>query len=177
MGVLLVEGSPAVRETMKDFLERALPVEVVGVPGRDAAPAALQARAFDLAIVEMGPDPHDGLALLEQIAQDHPRTLRVLLTASTEPRLAAQACAGAGVHGHIQKPYSRKRVASLVGRLLRERQRGPRRLREQDLLEAMARARYAGVPRGQARVPEDLDGLGEPSGEGEGRNLQGPAPG
>ena len=117
--ILLVEDEPAVRETMKEFLERGLlDTSVATAATAEEALARLEVDRFDVVISDQHLPGRSGLELLEAVAKAQPACRRVLLTGLTMPEVALRAASGAGIHGYIQKPYRRERVVARIRDLL-----------------------------------------------------------
>ncbi|MCX5794142.1 MAG: response regulator [Elusimicrobia bacterium] len=96
LGVLIVNGGPPVRETIKSRLQSTPGwsfrfAEAVDV---DEAFRKLQEQVYDLVVLAGSPsDPNNlkGLAFLQQIRQIHPRSAAIMLTGESHPQLTVAA--------------------------------------------------------------------------------------
>lgn len=140
--LLLVDDEALITETMKLFLEEGIQLATVDLaPSAEEALARLRAQPYDMVISDHQLPGKSGMALLRDVARDHPATMRVLLTGATDPLVASEAVQGAGIHGYIQKPYSRKRVVDMVRTLLYSRVEERQPVSQRTILEAMGRSR------------------------------------
>ncbi|HEV8361423.1 MAG TPA: response regulator [Candidatus Thermoplasmatota archaeon] len=168
--ILLVDDEPVVTETMKLFLEEGIARAHVETAGSaEEGLEKLRRQPFDMVITDDQLPGRKGTELLGDLARTSPHTLRVLLTGTIDPTLAAGATVGPGIHGYIQKPYAPRRVVALVRELLYARNDERPRVQQRVILEAMGRSRTSRW----RSAPAD-DPVGEPVAEA--RNDQDPAP-
>ena len=131
--VLIVDDEPAIRDLMARWVG-ALGLESKTVANAYEALAALRARQYDLAVIDVMLPGHDGLWLASQLRRDHPHTAIVLATAYTA-LLGNDSDAERPIADLLIKPFQRDRFALAI-------ERG-RRWREQLLDEMQWQARLS----------------------------------
>lgn len=133
--LLLVDDHEVVRDGLRFLLERD-GWEVAGEAGSPAeAQAACASAPFDLVLLDLNLDGHDGLHLLATLREEHPNLPILVLSMIGDPA-AARTAIRLGAGGYVVKTAPR-----------------------QDLLAAVATVRSGGVhldPRVAAGVLEDL---------------------
>lgn len=144
--ILVVDDERALRYFLKRLLERE-GYEVVTAASGEQALGELQARAFDLALVDLKMEGLDGLEVTSAIKKRSPETAVIVLTAFGSLESAVQALRQ-GAHDYITKPFDSKEVIASVKEGLdkKERQARQRRLlawAEQGLRELEARRAFA----------------------------------
>ena len=79
---------------------------------------------FQLALCDIQMHEGSGLALAEEITEEHPETAIVLITEKDDPEVAAKAFrfGGHGVHGYLVKPFWPSQLLITVMNALRRRQ-------------------------------------------------------
>lgn len=88
------------------------------------AHAKLASSRFQLALCDLQMLDGSGLALAEEITEEHPETAVVLITGKDDPEVAARAFGfgGHGVHGYLVKPFWAGQLLITVMNALRRRQ-------------------------------------------------------
>lgn len=84
----------------------------------------LASNRFQLALCDLQMLNGSGLALAEEITEEHPETAVVLITGKDDPEVAARAfgLGGHGVHGYLVKPFWPGQLLITVMNALRRRQ-------------------------------------------------------
>jgi PAS domain S-box-containing protein len=84
----------------------------------------LASNRFQLALCDLQMLDGSGLALAEEITEEHPETAVVLITGKDDPEVAARAFGfgGHGVHGYLVKPFWPGQLLITVMNALRRRQ-------------------------------------------------------
>jgi two-component system, NtrC family, response regulator HydG len=114
MKILVVDDEPSIRFSLRELLEE----DGHAVREAEHAPAALGAlegEPADLVLSDLSMPAMDGLQLLEEVRNRHPRTLFVLLTAHGDERTAVQALQ-LGAYHYIPKPFDNAEVRAVVAR-------------------------------------------------------------
>jgi diguanylate cyclase (GGDEF)-like protein len=101
--VLVVDDEPAVLHTLHRQL---LPhFDVVTAPHALAARAILAQRSIDIILTDQRMPGMSGVQLLEWVAQNHPSTIRLLMTGFTELEDAIEAINRGHVYYYLLKPW------------------------------------------------------------------------
>ena len=118
--VLIVDDEPDVRKTLTDIL-RAMrypdALEIEGAPdGQEALDAVVRQRP-DLILLDLQMPRMSGLALLKQIRQVEPRLPVIVITATQDTKLSAEALRS-GAAAYLPKPFDPRHVEMLVATFL-----------------------------------------------------------
>lgn len=150
--VLLVDDEEGIRTILRRVLLRA------GIPGhqiREASSAeealtVLATESFSLVMSDFRMGVKTGVELLAWIYQNHPTTLRVLMTGYNEETIAIDAINGAKVDAYIKKPWDNAKLSETIQDLLKEQR--ARTQREQAVAHAVSlAARMKGQDKGTIR--------------------------
>ena len=116
--VLLVDDHPLVRQAMRDAISRERDLTVCGeAEDRDGTLKAIEASGPDLAIVDVGLKSSDGIGLIKDIHDRHPRMLTLVLSMHDES-LYAERAIRAGANGYISKQEAPARILQAVRTVL-----------------------------------------------------------
>ena len=110
--ILVVDDKPDTFEDLKEALApsgTAWQMEYAG--GGDAALAALEREPVDVVIAEDQMASMDGVALLTRVRDQHPTTIRMIVSATTRPGLATIVS-----HRFLSKPCNADELAVLIKR-------------------------------------------------------------
>jgi DNA-binding NtrC family response regulator len=108
--VLVVDDEVGMRDTMVAILEHH-GYRVSSAPDGETAFSAVQAKAFDVLVMDIRMPGRDGVSVLEEIGMPPPRV--ILMTAyATEERL--RTAVKAHVFAVLSKPFETRRMLSLV---------------------------------------------------------------
>ncbi len=100
--ILCVDDEPNVLEGLRRMLQREYDVHLASGPA--AALQVLEEKEMDLIISDYRMPQMNGVELLRRIKEDHPDTVRFLLTGYADVDVAIQAINEGGVHYFIRKP-------------------------------------------------------------------------
>ncbi|QOJ01563.1 MAG: sigma-54-dependent Fis family transcriptional regulator [Phycisphaeraceae bacterium] len=119
---LVVDDDPIVRASLADFLGHE-GLDALGVPDATAALDALAAadrddRPFALAIIDVALPGRDGVALLRDLARDHPAVACVMLTGYGSIESAVDAMRHGAVD-YLTKPAAERELRQSVERAMR----------------------------------------------------------
>jgi len=123
-------------ESALTALERALRREynVFSATNGEDALAIMEQNDIHLVIADYRMPGMTGVEFLEKTLQDHPRTIRVILTAYTNEQLLTDAINIVNAHGFLTKPWDTDEVKSLVKKW--EKAETKRKRAEEDLRES-----------------------------------------
>lgn len=116
--LLLVDDEDIVTTTLAPVLRARLHVEVHTARDGNEAMELLRRAAFDVVIADYNMQGINGLELLRRLREEHPQTLRVLVTGQAPHGFRDQVDRDGTLHGYIQKPYSLRRVQKMLRDLL-----------------------------------------------------------
>lgn len=110
--LLVVDDEP----DMLDFVERVMRrrYEVTRVDSADAALAALEAADYDVLITDQKMPRLSGLEMLDRIAGQYPRLVRILLSGFTDMPDIQRAIERATVHAYVLKPVDSHKLLTAV---------------------------------------------------------------
>jgi DNA-binding NarL/FixJ family response regulator len=116
--VLLVDDHPLVRDALRDVIRRERDLTVCGeAESREAALAVAAASRPDLAIVDLKLKNSDGLDLVKEIHDRHPKTFTLILSMHDE-LLHAKRALRAGAHGYISKQEGPDKIMHAIRKVL-----------------------------------------------------------
>ena len=117
-GVFLVDDHPLVREALRETLQRESDLTVCGeAEDRDEALAAIAATNPGLVIVDLKLKHSNGLELVKDICDRHPRTFTLVLSMHDESSHAERAIR-AGACGYVSKQEGPACIMQAVRRVL-----------------------------------------------------------
>jgi DNA-binding NarL/FixJ family response regulator len=117
--VLLVDDHPLVRHALKAAISGECDLAVCGeAEDRDGTLAAIEASRPDLAIVDVALKNSDGIRLIRDIHDRHPRMLTLVLSMHEES-LYAERAIRAGASGYISKQEAPAKIMQAVRKVLR----------------------------------------------------------
>jgi len=116
--VLLVDDHPLIRQALRKTISREPDLAVCGeAEGRAGTLAAIKASRPDLAIIELGLKNSDGLGLITDIHDRHPKMLTLVLSMLDES-LYAERSIRAGASGYISKREPPEKIMEAVRKIL-----------------------------------------------------------
>lgn len=101
--ILIVDSNKAFATMMQDYLEQSTAYDVVSIHKGSEALNAAVSRKLDLAIVDLGLDGEDGVAIARQLRQLQPSLRLVLIP--LEAGVLPPDAAGLDVQGMLSKPF------------------------------------------------------------------------
>jgi DNA-binding NarL/FixJ family response regulator len=114
----LVDDHPLVRQAMREAISRERDLAVCGeAEDRNGALAAIEASRPDLAIVDLELKSPDGIGLIQDIHDRHPRMLMLVLSMHDES-LYAERAIRAGASGYISKREAPAKIMQAVRKVL-----------------------------------------------------------
>jgi PAS domain S-box-containing protein len=116
--ILVTDDRPEMLRTINRALGETYSCEFAG--NVDEAREKLDAGKFELALCDVHAAGELGLALTEEIIEDHPGTAVVLVTGEEDPEVARQAFA-LGVYGYLVEPLQPGQLLIMVTSALRRR--------------------------------------------------------
>lgn len=119
MNALVVDDDAMARLILKQVLRRHFGAEVTEVPNGLEALVALEARAFDLIILDLRMPVMDGLTVLQTIRANarHARTPVVMLTTDRKEENVYRSI-NLGVSDYLTKPFRGKEIAERLSQVL-----------------------------------------------------------
>lgn len=133
--VLVVDDEDDIRESLTDYLRRALEgVGVVSAEGSHDAAQMLRLSHVDLVLTDHYMPDGNGTDLLRFTAEQNPKTVRMLMTAFPESKVLLEACNAAHVQHIFTKPLDPQGVAAAVSQALENSGIYPERRRRDPLL-------------------------------------------
>jgi response regulator RpfG family c-di-GMP phosphodiesterase len=139
--ILVVDDDDAVRDAIVALLQEE-GYECTRANGAQAALDLLKAGEHPLVISDMRMPVHDGMWLLERIAEEHPDTAVIMLTAFGDTEAAVN-CLRKGAVDYLLKPPRVTNLVRAVERALSRRRLELARLRYQRSLEQRVREKTA----------------------------------
>lgn len=116
--VFLVDDHPLVRHALRDALRHETGMEVCGeADDRDTALKGIAAASPDLAIVDLRLKTSDGLELIRDLRDRHPKVLSLVLSMQDES-ITAERAIRAGARGYVSKQEPPKRIMEAVHKVL-----------------------------------------------------------
>jgi DNA-binding response OmpR family regulator len=121
--VLVVDDEALLRSLIKRVLERAGLDVAEAQNGLQAYRLVLQTGAFDLVIADVVMPGLDGLEVIRQVRQQHPRTRIIAMSGWGRPDAAKDGLSAAAVCGadlFLEKPVGTRELLAHVSGLLRQ---------------------------------------------------------
>jgi DNA-binding NarL/FixJ family response regulator len=116
--IFLVDDHPLVRHALRDALSHERGLEVCGeADDRDAALKGIAASAADLAIVDLRLKTSDGLELIRDLRDRHPKVLSLVLSMQDES-VTAERAVRAGARGYVSKQEPPRKIMEAVRKVL-----------------------------------------------------------
>lgn len=116
--VFLVDDHPLVRQALKQAMRHERDMEVCGeADDRDEALKAIAVSEPDLAIVDLRLRDSDGLELIRDLRDRHPKVLSLVLSMQEES-LTAERAVRAGARGYISKREAPGKIIEAVRKVL-----------------------------------------------------------
>ncbi|MBC8095658.1 MAG: response regulator transcription factor [Akkermansiaceae bacterium] len=116
--VFLVDDHPLVRHALRDALRHEDGLEVCGeADDRDAALKGIASSDADLAIVDLRLRTSDGLELIRDLRDRHPKVLSLVLSMQDES-VTAERAVRAGARGYVSKQETPKKIMEAVRKVL-----------------------------------------------------------
>ncbi|HHP7237699.1 response regulator transcription factor [Longibacter sp.] len=114
IGVVLVDDHPAIRQVLREAIDNAPDMRIVGTGGSaSAALPLIEERCPDVVVVDISLDGLDGLTLTRRIGARVPDA-RVLIFSMYEAATYAQRAVRAGASGYLQKDASLDKVIAAI---------------------------------------------------------------
>ncbi|HET7626117.1 MAG TPA: response regulator transcription factor [Verrucomicrobiae bacterium] len=116
--VFLVDDHPLIRQALRDAMQQESDLEVCGeAEDRDEALKGIAAARADLAIVDLHLRTSDGLQLIRDLRDQHPKVLSLVLSMQEE-FLTAERAVRAGARGYVSKQEPPKKIMEAVRKVL-----------------------------------------------------------
>lgn len=116
--VFLVDDHPLLRQALRDAMRRERDIEVCGeADDRDTALKGIAAAEPDLAIVDLHLRSSDGLDLVRDLRDRHPKVLSLVLSMQDES-ITAERAVRAGARGYVSKQEPAKKIMEAVRKVL-----------------------------------------------------------
>jgi len=116
--VFLVDDHPLVRNALRDAFRHERGMEVCGeADDRDAALKGIADAQPDLAIVDLRLRTSDGLDLIRDLRNRHPKVLSLVLSMQDES-ITAERAVRAGARGYVSKQEPPKKIMEAVRKVL-----------------------------------------------------------
>ena len=116
--VFLVDDHPLVRQALKDAIGHEIDLEVCGeAEDREEALKGIAAAAPDLAIVDLRLRTSDGLDLVRDLSNHHPKVLSLVLSMQDEA-MTAERAVRAGARGYVSKQEAPRKIIEAVRKVL-----------------------------------------------------------
>ncbi len=116
--IFLVDDHPLVRQALRDAVRQERDLEVCGEAGdKDEALKAIAAVEPDLAIVDLRLRSSDGLELVRDLRDQHPKVLSLVLSMQDES-MTAERAVRAGARGYISKQEAPGKIMEAVRKVL-----------------------------------------------------------
>lgn len=119
MNALVVDDDAMARLILRQVLQRHVGAEVTEVPNGLEALVVLEARAFDLIILDLHMPVMDGLTVLQTIRASarHARTPVVMVTADRKEETVYRSI-NLGVSDYLTKPFRGKEIAERLSQVM-----------------------------------------------------------
>ncbi|MFC3093388.1 sigma-54-dependent Fis family transcriptional regulator [Alteromonas sediminis] len=118
--ILLVDDETDILAALRRVL-RKQNFDVYTAPCAADALALLQTQPVDIIMSDLNMPGMDGIALLAQVAEKYPDTIRVMLTAYNDVDLILKSINEGRVWGYLQKPWDNNELVILLKQALRAR--------------------------------------------------------
>ena len=116
--VFLVDDHPLVRQALRDAMRQERDLEVCGeADDRDEALKGIAAAEPDLAIVDLRLRSSDGLELVRDLRDQHPKVLSLVLSMQDES-MTAERAVRAGARGYVSKQEAPSKILEAVRKVL-----------------------------------------------------------
>src|SRR5262245_44532793 len=116
--VFLVDDHPLVRQALRDAMRQERDLEVCGeAEDRDEALKGIAAAEPDLAIVDLRLRTSDGLELIRDLRDQHPKVLSLVLSMQDES-MTAERAVRAGARGYVSKQEAPRKIMEAVRKVL-----------------------------------------------------------
>lgn len=113
--ILFVEDNPVLLQLYGTMLEGQGEWEVAAVASGEAALELMAASVFDVVVSDLRMPGMDGVQLIHEVKQRHPRTSRIILSGLSDQREIAE-CLGE-THQFFAKPFTAKTLKATLTRL------------------------------------------------------------
>jgi DNA-binding NarL/FixJ family response regulator len=116
--VFLVDDHPLVRHALREAMRHERDLEVCGeADDRDEALKGIAAAEPDLAIVDLRLRTSDGLELIRDLRDQHPKVLSLVLSMQDES-MTAERAVRAGARGYVSKQEAPRKIMEAVRKVL-----------------------------------------------------------
>ncbi|HEY9510667.1 MAG TPA: response regulator transcription factor [Verrucomicrobiae bacterium] len=116
--VFVVDDHPLVRQALRDAIRQESGLEVCGeADDREEALKGIAAAEPDLAIVDLRLRSSDGLDLIRDLRDRHPKVLSLVLSMQDES-ITAERAVRAGARGYVSKQESPRKIMEAVHKVL-----------------------------------------------------------
>jgi DNA-binding NarL/FixJ family response regulator len=116
--VFLVDDHPLVRQALRDAMRHEHDLEVCGeAEDKDEALKGIAAAEPDLAIVDLRLRSSDGLELVRDLRDQHPKVLSLVLSMQDES-MTAERAVRAGARGYVSKQEAPSKILEAVRKVL-----------------------------------------------------------
>ena len=131
--ILVVDDDANLLELVKTRLEAA-DYSVTAALNAEAALEAATAATFDLAVVDMKLEGHDGISLMEELHENHPEMPVIILTGFGSIDSAVEAMKK-GAYNYLTKPFDARELLLQISRALEKQRLTAENQRLKGLLE------------------------------------------
>jgi two-component system response regulator GlrR len=131
--ILVVDDDANLLELMKTRVESA-GYEVTTAFGAEEAKAATKNVVFDLSVVDMKLEGHDGISLMEELHENHPEMPVIILTGYGSIDSAVEAMKR-GAYNYLTKPFDARELLLQISRALEKQKLTAENRRLKGLLE------------------------------------------
>ncbi len=131
--ILIVDDDANLLELVKTRLEAA-DYEVTAAANADAARDAAGSIAFDIAVIDVKLEDHDGLSLMEELHENYPALPVIILTGYGSIDSAVEAMKR-GAYNYLTKPFDARELLLQIARALEKERLAAENLRLKGLLE------------------------------------------
>ncbi len=157
---LIVDDELQVRQLLAHILIKS-DHECTLAPDARTARRLLEAKTFDLVLLDIIMPGESGMELLKHIRSDHPDTAVVMISTINDPTMAEETLA-LGAYGYVPKPFDANAVIINVSNALRRRELEIEHQSHQERLTSLVRQRTAALIESERRHQTLLGALPDP---------------
>jgi DNA-binding NarL/FixJ family response regulator len=113
MKVLIVEKDKTVRQSLSYFIERYRDCEVFLAGSKKEGTSLFKTISFDVVLCGDRLPDGNGLEILREWVNQHPKLISILMTVQNDERLKQEALK-AGIQGYLIKPFDLKQLEEAI---------------------------------------------------------------